>query len=647
MSAPPPRRRPLHALTAAGLAIDAIVIGVDAFTPDFNVPIAPLLVAPLLPATAGLLGATVVLAVLSFVLSVVITGSHGLLGQANELVRLASVAIVFAVTIVGARLRRRVNELVQALDALPDAVTIQAANGVVLYGNRAAAALVAEHGAVTPTAATEYLERMVVTDEAGDPLDPKRMPAQRLLAGDTAEPVIVRSLDPATGTVGWTRVQASPLRDAEGRVRSAVNVIEDITAVKLAEQRSAFLADAGALLASSLDIAVTLQNTAQLMVPEFADWCSVDLVVPGHRTELAALAHAEPEKVPLGLELLRRYPRDLTLDYGLGRVLRTGEPQLFAEISPALLAAYATDEEHLAMLETIGFSSLLVVPLALGPRVIGALTWVAVESRRRYGPEDLLTATELAARAAVAVENSRVHSARAEIATVLQEALLPAALPEVPGWELAAHFRAAGEANEVGGDFYDVVVLDDGALFALVGDVAGKGAKAAALTARTRHTLVAAAALGGGDPRAGLDLVNAALQDPDSLELCSVVVLIARGAELTVISAGHPLPLLRRDGQLTEIGVTSPMLGIAPPQLPWTVTTVPLMAGDLILLHTDGITDAVGTTERFGETRLRDVVRPGRTGAQATIDRVVAVVDAFEDGPQADDRALLALHLTV
>lgn len=638
------RRRALRTLTAVGLLVDLAVVVVDVLTPSFDVPVAPLAITPLLPATAGLLLATGSLAALALALAVVLTAAHGDLGQADALIRLLTLAVVCGLAVVGARLRRKVDELAQALDALPAAVTIQAGDGTVLYGNRAAARLAGEADGVSPGSATAYLERMVVTDEDGTPLEPAAMPAQRLIAGQPAEPVLVRSLDPATGTVAWSRVQASPLRDAEGRVRSAVNVIEDITTVKRAEERSAFMAGASALLASSLDTALTLQRTARLVVPDLADWCSIDLVVPGGRTELVALAHADAGKVALGHELRRRYPPDLTREDGLGHVLRTGEPELHTDISSDLLARAAVDAEHLAILEAIGFSSALTVPLAVGTRVIGALTWVAAESRQRYGPADLEFATEIAARAAVAVENARVHSARVEIATVLQEALLPTVLPEAPGWELASFFRAAGEANDVGGDFYDVVVLEDGTLLALVGDVEGKGARAAALTARTRHTLATAAALHGGDPSAGLALLNATLQREDEFELCSVAVVLARGSELTIISAGHPLPLVLRAGELLELGATSPMLGAAPAGHAWMATAVKLAPGDVVVLYTDGVTDATGATERFGEARLRAALRAGPAEAQAAIDRIVAELDTFEEGAQADDRALLALR---
>ncbi|MDQ3631395.1 MAG: hypothetical protein M3417_09075, partial [Actinomycetota bacterium] len=135
------RRRPIRALTALGLGLDAVVVGVDLLTPDFDVPVAPLLVAPLLPAVAGLLEATASLAGLSLALAVALLAAHGTLGDAQELVRLATVAIVCCLAIVGSRLRRKADELAQALDTLPDAVTIQAAGGTVLYANRAAARL--------------------------------------------------------------------------------------------------------------------------------------------------------------------------------------------------------------------------------------------------------------------------------------------------------------------------------------------------------------------------------------------------------------------------------------------------------------------------------------------------------------------------
>lgn len=601
------RRRPVRALTAVGLGIDGGVVLLDVLTPHFDVPIAPLAVAPLLPATAGLLGATASLSVLSFVLAVVLTASHGVIGHPQELVRLLTVAVILSLAVLGTRLRRRLDGLAQALDALPDAVTIQDGEGRVLYGNRAAGRLAPGGGTLDADAAQAYLERMEVTDDLGSPIIPAEMPAQRLVAGREAAPVVVRTRDPESGAVTWARVQASPLRDAEGRVRSAVNVIEDITGVKAAELRAAFLSEASALLGSSLDTRRTLPGALRIAVPAFADVCLVELLDPRGRAEIAASA------VGPGAEEL---------------------------------AAGARDPARRDRLVADGRAPVLTVPVALGPRRLGTLVWVRADPHHAFGAEDRASAAALAERVAVAVENARVHAARAEIATVLEGALLPAALPVLPGWELAAHFRAAGEANDVGGDFYDVVPLAGGHVLALVGDVVGKGARAAALTARTRHTIVAAAALGGGDAVDGLRLVDGWLRAEDPFELCTVAVLTARGSEVTVRSAGHPLPLLVRRGAVSELSRTAPMLGAAPADAAWEATTHTLEPGDLVVLYTDGVTDTVGEQGRFEEARLREALLDGPAGARGTVDRVVARLDAFERGAQADDRALLVMRWT-
>ena len=206
------RRLLLHPLIVLGLLIELTVVLTDVLIPGFDVPVAPLVVAPLLAATAGLVAATGMLSALALVLAVVLTAAHGDLAETDELIRLLTLAAVCGLAVMAARLRRTLDELAQALDALPAAVTIQTADGTVKYGNRAAARLAGEAEGVSPQAARAYLERMVVTDEAGAPLDPTRMPAQRLIAGQPADPVLVKSLDPTTGTVTWSRVQASPLR---------------------------------------------------------------------------------------------------------------------------------------------------------------------------------------------------------------------------------------------------------------------------------------------------------------------------------------------------------------------------------------------------------------------------------------------------
>src|SRR5207248_11443603 len=139
-----------------------------------------------------------------------------------------------------------------------------------------------------------------------------------------------------------------------------------------------------------------------------------------------------------------------------------------------------------------GFSSLMIVPLAARGRTLGALTLVAAESGRHYGPADLAVAEDLARRAAQAVDNARLFTQQRHIARTLQESLLPPKLPEIPGVEVAARYEAAGLGTEVGGDFYDLFETD-GEWGVVMGDVCGKGPEAAAVTGLARYTIRAAA----------------------------------------------------------------------------------------------------------------------------------------------------------
>ncbi len=185
------------------------------------------------------------------------------------------------------------------------------------------------------------------------------------------------------------------------------------------ERRAAFLAEASALLASSLDYETTLAHVARLTVPGLADWCAVDLLdggaaadgAVGGRLRRVAVEHVDPAKVAWARELERAYPPDLDAAHGVPAVLRTGAPEFYAEISDAMLVASARDEGHLRMMRAIGFTSALVVPLVARGRPVGAITMVTAESGRRYTADDLALAEELARRAAVAVDNARLYRA--------------------------------------------------------------------------------------------------------------------------------------------------------------------------------------------------------------------------------------------
>jgi signal transduction histidine kinase/ActR/RegA family two-component response regulator/putative methionine-R-sulfoxide reductase with GAF domain len=186
--------------------------------------------------------------------------------------------------------------------------------------------------------------------------------------------------------------------------------------------RLAFLAEASRLLGESLDYRTTLHQVARLVVPKLADWCSVDLLEDGELYQVA-VAHVDPAREQWARELRKKYPPDMSSPHGPPSVLRTGRSELYPEISDEMLAAAARDAEHLELMRKAGFTSVMVVPLLVRGRAIGVLSFVSAESGQHYGEEDLLFAEDLARRAAVAVENSRLHSAEQDARASAQQAV--------------------------------------------------------------------------------------------------------------------------------------------------------------------------------------------------------------------------------
>jgi PAS domain S-box-containing protein len=191
---------------------------------------------------------------------------------------------------------------------------------------------------------------------------------------------------------------------------SAIRTAELYEAETRAAADRHFLAEATEVLASSLDYEETLANVAALAVPQFADWCSIDLVGPGRSIERLTVAHSDPQKIEWADELARRYPVDPDAPIGVPNVIRTGEPELTPDIPDELLVE-ATREtpELLEILRQLGLRSAMIVPLAARGRVLGALSFISAESGRRYGEEDLALAKHIARRAALAVDNALLY----------------------------------------------------------------------------------------------------------------------------------------------------------------------------------------------------------------------------------------------
>jgi PAS domain S-box-containing protein len=532
------------------------------------------------------------------------------------------------------------------VDSLVEAITIRALDNRLIYANRAALdrmglASVAELAAADPRALMDGYE---VSTENGAEVQMEDLPSVRLLQGEgRPEPMLLRTVEKATGDERWVLLKAAAVRDEGGAIDSAVTIIEDVTQSKRLQLRSEFLARAATLLASSLDYGQTLQNVAGLAVPALADWCGVDLVDEEGRREPVAVAHVDPSRVELAARLREYEPEQMQPDRGIGRVIATGEPALFNEITEEALRASAVDDRHFELLRQVGLRAALLVPMKIRGRTIGTISLVSAESGRTFGADDVEFAGQIAERAALAVENARLYSERAGIARTLQASLLPEALPELPDWELAAMYRPAAQEGEVGGDFYDVWEAG-GDWLMMIGDVTGKGVRAAAVTSLVRHTAWTASEF-DTRPAHLLQRVNAALRRRPSLSVCTALCLRVSGSRVTVASGGHPLPWLLGEDGVREIGAHGTLLG-AFARAQWPEESVALVSGESLVAITDGVTDTIGAAdERFGTARLRELL-DGLRGASpmAIRERVIAELERFQVGAQADDTAMLAMR---
>ena len=478
------------------------------------------------------------------------------------------------------------------LHALAEAVTMNDAAGRLVYVNPAAVELLGAHSADELVSADplDIMDRYAVFDEHGRPLALEDLPSQRLLAGEPdPAPLLVRNVVRATGAERWLLHRCSALRDGDGAIVRVISVIEDVTEVKRAEWSQRLLADASEALASSMDPGEQLDALAKVLVPALAAAAAAELPDP------------------------RGEPR---------RVAAAGE---------------------VAALEG---GSALRIPLRAGAEALGTLTLAHAEPWRRFGPLERELADEIGRRAGVAVHNARSHSSRTAIARALQHGLLPPELPEVPGWSAAVLYRPAGEFNEVGGDFYDLFLGPSGWMV-VIGDVAGQGAEAAARTSLARFTLRTAAEL-TGDVSAAVSRLNDTLRGQSGLPLCTVVCaeLRERGdgtAVVTMASAGHPPPLLVRGREVLPVGDAGTIAGAFDGER-WPAAPIVLEPDDLLVLYTDGVIDAMGEDDRFGERRLRETPArlEGAVGERLAARR--AELEAFERGPQRDDTTVLVLE---
>ncbi|MFJ5775233.1 SpoIIE family protein phosphatase [Streptomyces sp. NPDC093094] len=483
---------------------------------------------------------------------------------------------------------------------------------------------------------------------------------------DTGQPVLDRRrvgrtpADPDRDRVwscSYVRVE-DPGERPIGVIASLLDITDQQRAYIEAEagrRRLALLSEASIRVGSSLDLERTAQELADLTVPRLADAATVDI--------LDSLAHgADPGPGLTGGVGLRRLGKapltgsavtDILAPLGRTLVFPSGAPYtqaltgrhpfLLARLDAGAIAAAGRHTARPAQLLTLGVHSLMMVPLVARDLVLGMATFYRVGEAAAFDGDDVALATQLAARAAISIDNARLYHREHDTAVTLQRSMLPQHIPAPEGIEVAHRYLPASDANEVGGDWYDVLRLPGGKAALLIGDVMGHGIAAAAVMGRLSASVRALVRL-DLEPRQILDQLEATLDDlaePMLATLLYAVVDPATG-HCRLTRAGHPPPaVVAPDGAVRLLDLPPGVpLGVGGTR--YTTTDITLEPGSFLVLYTDGLVESRGSDidERLAE--LTDALAEPFHSLDAMCDGLLArLVPASAD----DDIALLIAHL--
>jgi PAS domain S-box-containing protein len=418
---------------------------------------------------------------------------------------------------------------------------------------------------------------------------------------------------------------------------------------RLNRERFEFLLQINDALGSTNDLHELMRRVTQAAVPRLGDWCII-YVLPsdGGRVPHIQASHHDPEMLEAARRFQGRSGYDPDIPFGAPEVIRTGRSEFYPHVDMSL--APGGETTYTKALEGMRMHSSMTAPIAKRGHVYGAVTFLtAGPDARTYDRNDLALAEAVAGRIASSLENLMLIEQQTEIAQVLQSSLLPSTLPEIRGIDLAVRYTPAGEGTEVGGDFYDVFALDDHRWGVAVGDVCGKGPRAAAVTALARHT-IRTSAWHESSADLVLERLNEAVFRSDEGTFCTAVygVLDTENRVLDLSIGGHPLPILvRPDGRCEHVGTPGMLLG-AFDEPRTTAARVELVSGSTLLLYTDGVTDLPPPDELTPAEFAAIVERCTREAVDADdlLRLVSGSLDAIRPAAaRSDDVALLAVRV--
>ncbi|MGW1073764.1 SpoIIE family protein phosphatase [Streptomyces sp. NPDC002537] len=444
------------------------------------------------------------------------------------------------------------------------------------------------------------------------------------------------------------------LEDPAGRTLGVATSVVDVTdrhrANNEARRRTALIAEASVLIGTTLDLDRTAQELARVVVPGLADFAAVDVldtVLAGGRAvppdgepavfralAVASTGDADAVRAADPPGQLAQYAADRLVT----RCVAAGRPVCVARVRDRDLPRIARDRASAELLARAGLHSYLAVPLIARGEVLGALDLKRIGNPRPFGEDDVALAGELAARAAVCIDNARWYQRERATVLTLQRNLLPQRPAHLVGLEIAYRYQPAGAASKVGGDWFDVIPQADEKSALVVGDVMGSGINAAAAMGQLRTAARTLAQLGLDPARVLHHLDHTATGLDQMIATCVYAVYDPRAGRCQVATAGHLPPVLVRPGrypELLDLPAGAP-LGVG--GVPFESVGLDLAVGDQLVLYTDGL---VETRDEAIDTRLDAllaVLAEAPHDLEATCDLLLS---SLRDGNDQDDVALL------
>lgn len=540
-------------------------------------------------------------------------------------------------------LSRRLDTVLALVD---ESVFITSPEGRALFANQSGRKLFRIPADTAPTDAgeiwAEAARKIMIETEEGHRVGNLGRTIARLLKSGQEWSGILRMHYTEDRTERWIAAKARPIRSRKaGDLLYMVYTADDITWLKGREAIQRILAEISSTLTEDVGITGSFQAVADACVPDFADSCWVLVPGEGDTLEPVALAHRDPALKRSMEEYNEAYPISLDQQLKVVESYLTGEAESFA-LGEETIANAADDPTQADLIRRIGNVSGLVVPLRLGPEILGVLAFGNGVDSRVFQRFDREAGETIAKRCAEVISRERQSQENREITKILEFDLRPASLPQVPGIELAEMFESSTQLSQIGGDFYEAFE-SHGHSNLVIGDVVGRGATAAALTLESRDTLRVALEM-TGDPAEALIRLDQRLRSRDRGEQVTVAIVripVDDPGTLLVTSAGHPLPILARDGRAKELGRSGPILGLGIAD-GWPEEEIEWSDDSVLILYTDGISETRSGSELFGYERI--AIAANRSISLSQIATTLASdLRDFTDGQLegSDDRAAI------